>query len=46
MKPTGFTVLLLCVLPAALAGYLLGVVAYSDLPPLPRFAPLDRKSVV
>ncbi len=40
MKPTGFTVLLLCVLPAALVGYLLGVVAYSDLPPLPRYAPL------
>ncbi len=40
MKPTGLTVLLLCALPAVLVGYLLGVAAYADLPPVPRYAPL------
>ena len=39
MRPTRPPVLLLCVLLAGVTGYLLAVVAYGDLPPLPRYAP-------
>lgn len=40
MTPTRLRVLLLCALLAAVGGYLLADAAYSDLPPLPRYAPV------
>jgi len=40
VRPTRPGVLLLCAAVAAVAGYLLAGAAYSDLPPLPRYAPV------
>ena len=40
MKETALRVLALCALVGAVAGYLLAEVVYSDLPPLPAYAPV------
>jgi hypothetical protein len=41
MKPTRLSALLLALLVAAAVGYLLAETSYSDLPPLPRLAPVS-----
>lgn len=40
MRPTRWSVLLACMLLAAVGGYLLAEVAYGRLPPLPGYAPI------